>query len=68
MLAGIMKSVAVLKTVSLDKVANGIRWLRLQMTLVDVKTETLVANATAIGGAEHYNGVQLVANYEYEYK
>ncbi len=38
------------------------------MTLVDVKTETLTGNATAIGGAEHYNGVQLVANYEYEYK
>ncbi|MBO5864959.1 MAG: hypothetical protein J6Q73_02775 [Bacteroidaceae bacterium] len=38
------------------------------MTLVDVKTETLAGNATAIGGAEHYNGVQLVANYEYEYK
>ena len=38
------------------------------MTLVDVKTETLTGNATAIGGAQHYNGVQLVANYEYEYK
>ena len=38
------------------------------MTLKEVKTETLTGNATAIGGAEHYNGVQLVANYEYEYK
>ena len=38
------------------------------MTLVDVKTETLTGNATAIGGAQHYNGVQLVANYEYTYK
>ena len=38
------------------------------MTLKDVKTETLAANATAIGGAEHFNGVQLVANYEYTYK
>ena len=38
------------------------------MTLVDVKTETLTGNATAIGGAHHYNGVQLVANYEYTYK
>ena len=38
------------------------------MTLVDVKTETLTGDATAIGGAEHFNGVQLVANYEYTYK
>ncbi|MBQ5617298.1 MAG: hypothetical protein IIU90_06055, partial [Bacteroidaceae bacterium] len=38
------------------------------MTLVDVKAETLTGNATAIGGAQHYNGVQLVANYEYTYK
>ena len=38
------------------------------MTLVDVKTETLTGNATAIGGAQHYHGVQLVANYEYTYK
>ncbi len=38
------------------------------MTLKDVKTETLTGKSTAIGGAEHYNGVQLVANYEYEYK
>ena len=30
------------------------------MTLVNVKTETLTGNATAIGGAQHYNGVQLV--------
>ncbi len=38
------------------------------MTLKSVETETLAANASAIGGAEHFNGVQLVANYEYEYK
>ncbi len=38
------------------------------MTLKEVKTETLTGNATAIGGAQHYNGVQLVANYEYTYK
>ena len=38
------------------------------MTLKSVKTETLAANATAIGGAEHFAGVQLVANYEYAYK
>ena len=38
------------------------------MTLKDVKTETLAANATAIGGAEHFAGVALVANYEYTYK
>ena len=37
------------------------------MTLKSVKTETLEANPTAIGGAEHYKGVQLVANYEYTY-
>ena len=38
------------------------------MTLKSVATETLAANATAIGGAEHFAGVQLVANYEYTYK
>ena len=38
------------------------------MTLKSVETETLAANASAIGGAEHFAGVQLVANYEYEYK
>ena len=38
------------------------------MTLKDVKSETLAANAAAIGGAEHFAGVQLVANYEYTYK
>ena len=38
------------------------------MTLKEVKTETLTGDSKAIGGAEHYNGVQLVANYEYEYK
>ena len=38
------------------------------MTLKEVKMETLAANATAIGGAEHFAGVQLTANYEYEYK
>ena len=38
------------------------------MTLKDVKTETLAANPTAIGGAEHFAGVALVANYEYTYK
>ena len=37
------------------------------MTLKSVATETLSANASAIGGAEHYAGVQLVANYEYAY-
>ena len=38
------------------------------MTLKNVKTETLSANPTAIGGAEHFAGVALVANYEYTYK
>ena len=38
------------------------------MTLKEVKSETLAANPAAIGGAEHFAGVQLTANYEYEYK
>ena len=38
------------------------------MTLKSVETEALAANASAIGGAEHFAGVQLVANYEYTYK
>ena len=38
------------------------------MTLVNVYYESLSANASAIGGAEHFAGVQLVANYEYTYK
>ena len=38
------------------------------MTLKSVTTETLAAKPTAIGGAEHFAGVQLVANYEYTYK
>ena len=38
------------------------------MTLKNVRTETLAADANAIGGAEHFNGVQLVAEYEYTYK
>ena len=38
------------------------------MTLKSVATETLAANKTAIGGAEHFAGVALVANYEYTYK
>ncbi|MBR4988815.1 MAG: hypothetical protein IKY85_02755 [Bacteroidaceae bacterium] len=37
------------------------------MTLKSVATETLAAKPTAIGGAEHFAGVQLVANYEYTY-
>lgn len=38
------------------------------MTLKEVYTENLTGKSTAIGGAEHFNGVQLVANYAYEYK
>ena len=38
------------------------------MTLKDVATAALTGNAAAIGGAEHFDGVQLVANYEYTYK
>ena len=37
------------------------------MTLKSIATENLTGNAKAIGGAEHFNGVQLVANYEYTY-
>lgn len=38
------------------------------MTLKNVTVETLTGNNSAIGGAEHYDGKQLVANYEYTYK
>ena len=38
------------------------------MTLTDVKLEDLTGNANAIGGAEHYDGKALVANYTYTYK
>ena len=38
------------------------------MTLKDVYVENLVGDETAIGGAEHFDGKQLVANYEYAYK
>ena len=38
------------------------------MTLKSIETETLAANKTAIGGAEHFAGVALVAEYEYTYK
>lgn len=38
------------------------------MTLKSVENTTLTADASAVGGAEHFNGVQLVANYEYTYK
>ena len=37
------------------------------MVLKNITTENLTGNAKAIGGAEHFNGVQLVANYEYTY-
>lgn len=37
------------------------------MTLTSVKVENLAANNSAIGGAEHFAGVSLVANYEYTY-
>ena len=38
------------------------------MTLKSVTVENLEANTTAIGGAEHFAGKQIVANYEYAYK
>ena len=37
------------------------------MTLVSVTTENLTGKSDAVGGAEHYDGVQLVANYTYTY-
>lgn len=37
------------------------------MTLKDIKEEDLTGNSEAVGGAEHYNGKALVANYEYAY-
>ncbi len=38
------------------------------MTLKSLEVEDLAANSLAIGGAEHFAGKQLVANYEYIYK
>ena len=38
------------------------------MTLKSLESETLTANPSAVGGAEHFAGVQLVAKYEYTYK
>ena len=38
------------------------------MTLKSLEIEDLVANPTAIGGAERFAGKQLVAKYEYTYK
>ena len=38
------------------------------MTLKSVEMQNLDADADAIGGAEHFAGKQLVANYEYTYK
>ncbi len=38
------------------------------MTLKNIYTESLMPNGDAVGGAEHYLGKQIVANYEYSYK
>ena len=38
------------------------------MTLKSVEVQNLEANPSAIGGAEHFAGKQLVANYSYTYK
>lgn len=38
------------------------------MTLNSVEMQTLTGESTAVGGAEHYNGYALVANYTYTYK
>lgn len=38
------------------------------MTLKSVALENLTGNNSAVGGAEHFDGKQLVANYEYTYK
>ncbi len=37
------------------------------MKLIDVEVQNLEANPTAVGGAEHFAGKQLVARYEYTY-
>ncbi len=38
------------------------------MTLKSVEMQDLTGDATAVKGAKHFNGKQLVANYEYTYK
>ena len=38
------------------------------MTLQSVEMQDLTGSATAVGGAEHFNGKALVANYTYNYK
>lgn len=38
------------------------------MTLKDVKVVDVAGDAKAVGGAEHYNGKMIVANYEYTYQ
>ena len=38
------------------------------MTLESVEMQDLTGSATAVGGAEHFNGKALVANYTYNYK
>lgn len=38
------------------------------MTLKDVQVVDVAGDAKAVGGAEHYNGKMIVANYEYTYQ
>lgn len=38
------------------------------MTLKNVEVVDVTGNANAVGGAEHYNGKMIVANYEYTYQ
>ena len=38
------------------------------MTLKKVEVADVAGNAKAVGGAEHYNGKMIVANYEYTYQ
>lgn len=38
------------------------------MTLKNVKVVDVAGDAKAVGGAEHYNGKMIVANYEYTYQ
>ncbi len=47
---------------------NGTTVYASAMTLKSVELQDLKANETAIGGAEHFAGKQLVANYEYTFK
>lgn len=48
-------------------VGNGLNVPASAMTLKSVKLEDLIGDANAVGGAEHYDGKALVADYDYTY-